>query len=123
MDPMGLCELSPVTTTATYIYSPPDPGAVQSTLGPESAPLLAPIAPAVTAVVTDILSVLSISNSDPEKPPLVSAYDNTTKGRSITNFTTDVSADEAGATLESNGFSSSVSADGDVTPILSSVSV
>jgi RHS repeat-associated protein len=46
----------------------------------------------------------------------VSAYINTTAdGAKVLNITTDVTAEEAGATLESNGFTASASSDGEAT--------
>jgi hypothetical protein len=101
---MGLCP------------NPDYPDAISPTLGPLDLPLLAAaLEGAAESLVNFIADALGFGSAASNNAP-VSSYSNTTApGASVTNFTTDVTAQEASATLQSNGFSSSVSADGNAT--------
>lgn len=75
------------------------------------------------ASIAAIIIATEIAGLGPEDPAADAAAlaeysawaDTTAAGAEFTNITTDVTADEAGATLESNGFSSAASSDGQAT--------
>jgi hypothetical protein len=54
---------------ATHIAPPPDPGAVQSTLGPESAPLAGGIVGKVLDLAATLLDVVGLGADDDGPPP------------------------------------------------------